>query len=95
MAVDRFVQDLDLAAFNGLDQRRIEVIEVIVDGLTLWHGHPAMDTTLVSPLHGDGSARRNAATTSGVALRDACKVKERTYPELTGEGGRPGCCAGG
>ena len=31
MGVDRYVQDLDLA-FNGLDQRRIEVI---VDGLTL------------------------------------------------------------
>ena len=72
--------------FNGLDQRRIEVI---VDGLTLWHGAQlAVDTTLVSPLHGDGSARRNAATTSGVALRDARRAKERTYPELTGEGER-------
>ena len=29
---------------------------------------------------GDGSARRNAATTSGVALRDARRAKERTYP---------------
>ena len=85
VGVDRFVRDLDLVAFNGFDQRRIEVI---VDG-TLWHGAQlAVDTTLVSPLHGDGSARRNAATTSGVALRDARRAKERTYPELTGEGGR-------
>ena len=86
VGVDRFVRDLDLVLFNGFDQRRIEVI---VDGLTLWHGAQlAVDTTLVSPLHGDGSARRNAATTSGVALRDARRAKERTYPELTGEGGR-------
>ena len=85
VGVDRFVRDLDLVAFNGFDQRRIEVI---VDGLTLWHGAQLVDTTLVSPLHGDGSARRNAATTSGVALRDARRAKERTYPELTGEGGR-------
>ena len=86
VGVGRFVRDLDLVAFNGFDQRRIEVI---VDGLTLWHGAQlAVDTTLVSPLHGDGSARRNAATTSGVALRDARRAKERTHPELTGEGGR-------
>ena len=49
-----------------------------------------MDTTLVSPLHGDGTARRNAATTSGVALRDARTAKERTYPELSGEERGPG-----
>ena len=35
VGVDRFVRDLDLVAFNGFDRRRIEVI---VDGLTLWHG---------------------------------------------------------
>ena len=68
-----------LMAFNGFDQRRIEVI---IDVFTLWHG---VDTTLVSPLHGDGSARRNAATTSGVVLRNARRAKERTCPELTGE----------
>ena len=43
----------------------------------------------MSLLHGDGSARRNAATTSGVALRDVRRATERTYPELTGEGGGP------
>ena len=76
VGVDRFVfgRDLDLGAFNDLDQRRIEVI---VDGLTL---------------HGDATARRNAATTSGVALRDDRRAKERTYPELEGEAkeGGPG-----
>ena len=66
VGIDRCVRDLDLGAFNGLDQRRIEVI---VDGFTVWHGAQlAVDTTLVSPLHGDGSARRNAVTTSGVVL---------------------------
>ena len=56
-------------------------IEVIVDGLSLWHGAQlAVDTTLVSPLHGDGTARRHAATTSGVALQAARRAKETTYP---------------
>ena len=86
VGVDRFVRDLDLGAFNQLDARRIEVI---VDGLSLWHGAQlAVDTTGVSPLHGDGSARRNAATSSGVALQAARRAKETTYPELSGEGGR-------
>ena len=58
--------------FCQLDARRIEVI---VDGLSLWH-------TVVSPLHGDGSARRNAATSSGVALQVV------HVPELSGEGER-------
>ena len=78
IGVDRFVRDLDLGAFNQLDARRIEVI---VDGLSLWHGAQlAVDTTAVSPLHGDGSARRNAATSSGVALQAARRAKETTYP---------------
>ena len=53
-----FVRDLDLAAFNAMDNRRVEVI---ADGLNLWHGAQlAIDTTLVSPLRGDGSARGRA-----------------------------------
>ena len=39
---------MDLAAFNALDTRRLEVV---ADGLTLWHGAQlATNTTLVSPL---------------------------------------------
>ena len=53
-----------------------------------------LSTTLVSPLHCDGTARRNAATTNGVALQDAHRAKERTHPELTGEGGPVGCAGG-
>ena len=36
----------------------------------------------------DGSARRGAATKDGEALAQARRRKERTYPELAGEGGR-------
>ena len=39
-------RDLDVGEFNGLDGRRVEVI---ADGLPLWHGAQlAIDTTLVS-----------------------------------------------
>ena len=48
----------------------------------------AVDATVVSPLHADGSGRRNAATSSGVVLQAARRAKETTYPELSGEGGR-------
>ena len=44
----------------------------------------AIDTTLVSPLHADGSARPGAAQNDGVALRVARRHKERRYAELTG-----------
>ena len=42
----------------------------------------AIDTTL------DGSARRHAASRNGVALVDARRRKELTYPELAGDAGR-------
>ena len=81
-----FVRDLDVGAFNGLDGRRIEVI---ADGLTLWHGAQlAIDTMLVSLLRRDGSPRRGAARRAGVALEEARCRKETTYPELVGECGR-------
>ena len=80
-----FVKDMDLADFNALDNRRLEVV---ADG-TLWRdAQLAVDTTLVSPLCRDGSARRRAAHHDGAALEAARKRKEDTYPELTGEGGR-------
>ena len=76
-----WTRDLDLEAFNPLDGRRIEVI---VDTWHSWRWTPQ----LVAPLHGDGRARRNTATTSGVALQAAHRAKETTHPELSGEGGR-------
>ena len=58
-AVDRFVRCLDLAAFNGFDQRRIEVI---FDRLTPWHeAWPPVDTTLVSLLTLNSQAREGGS----------------------------------
>ena len=86
VSTNQFVRDLDLREFNGLDGRRLEVI---ADGLSLWRGAQlAIDTTLVSPLHRDGTARRGAADRNGVALDAARRKKERAYPELSGDEGR-------
>ena len=77
---------MDLAHFNALDSRRLEVV---ADGLTLWRGAQlAVDRTLVSPLSRNGAARRRAANHDGAALDVARKRKEDTYPELSGENGR-------
>ena len=82
----RVSTNVPLVAHNNLDGRRLEVI---ADGLTLWHGVLlAIDTTLVSPLRRDGSARARAADHDGAVLVEARRRKERTYPELSGEGGR-------
>ena len=52
-----FVRDMDLESVHVLDGRRLEVV---ADGLTLWHGaQRAIHTTLVSLLHRDGNARRS------------------------------------
>ena len=81
-----FVRDMDLEGVHVLDRRRLEVV---ADGLTLLHGAQlAIDTTLVSPLHWDGTARRTAADCNGAALKQARRLKETTCPELSGEGGR-------
>ena len=80
------VRDMDLAVPNPGDSRRIEVL---ADGLALFGGvQLAIDTTLVSPLHADGSARPGAAKNDGVALRVARRRKERRYPELSGHNNR-------
>ena len=83
VTTNMFVRDMDLAAHNALDNRRLEVV---ADGLTLWRGAQlAIDTTLVSPLRRDGTARARAANHDGAALEDARRRKEATYPELSGE----------
>ena len=80
------VQDLDLAVPHAADARRLEVV---VDGLPLFCGAQlAVDTTLVCALHANGSARRGAAHTDGVALTAARRRKEATFPELVGRRGR-------
>ena len=62
---------------------------MIAEGLSLFGGvQLALDATLVSAHHGDGTPLRKADTTNGVALRHARKRKEDRYPELCGTGGR-------
>ena len=77
-----FVRDLDIPTATLEDSRRLEVV---VDGLPLHGGAQlAVDTTLVSTLHGDGRPRKGAADRDGVALLAARKRKERRYPEFLG-----------
>ena len=79
VTTNSFIRDLDLGEFNRLDGRRIEVI---ADGLSLWQGAQlAIDTTLVSPLH-------RAVSRPGLALEQARRRKEATYPQLVGDEGR-------
>ena len=61
-----FVRDLDLAMFDNMDERRLEVV---VDGLPLFRGAQlAVDTTLVCPLTRESRARPRCATKNGAAL---------------------------
>ena len=53
-----FVKDMDLATFNALDSRRLEVV---ADGLTLFGTGPTHHRHNSPPLHRDGTARKRAA----------------------------------
>ena len=65
--------------------REIDILEIVAEGLPLFGGvQLVVDTTLVSPLRGEGSPRPNAAVRDGVALQVARRRKERTHPELVG-----------
>ena len=80
------VRDLDLLPLHQVDARRLEVV---ADGLPLFHGaQVAVDTTLVSPLRRDGTPHARCAVEDGVALMQARRRKEQTYPELPGAHGR-------
>ena len=59
--------------------------QIIADGLPLWRG--AQLTVNTSPIKVDGTARCHTARRNGIAL-EACRAKERKYPELAGRGGR-------
>ena len=68
------------------DGRRLEVV---VDGLPVFGGAQlAVDTTVVSLLHCDGSPHRGAADVDGAVLAAARRRKERTCPELVRPGRR-------
>jgi len=80
------VRDLNVGVLAPTDGRRIEVI---ADGLPLFHGSQlAVDTTLVSALRRNGQARPGADLRDGVALQAASRRKRETYPELCGSGAR-------
>ena len=80
MTTNVMVRDLDLGVMNVQDTRRLEVIP---DGLPLRGGAQlAVDTTIVSALHCDGTSQQGAANVDGVRLLAARRRKERTYPDL-------------
>ena len=71
--------DLNLQV-DRVDGRRLEVV---ANGLPLWGGQQlAVDTTLVSPLSGQGQPVRRGGRVAGAALAVARRRKERAYPEL-------------
>jgi len=63
------------------DERRIEIV---ANGFPIWHGaQVAIDTSLVSPVRGNGTARPHAADTSGTAIAFITRRKRhRTYREI-------------
>ena len=80
VVANAMLREFDLAAPNPRDQHRLEIL---VDGLPLFGGAQlAVDTTLVSPLHCDGSLHPRAANEDGAVLAAARLLKKRTYPEL-------------
>ena len=80
------LRDLDISPPHSSDGRRLEVV---AEGLCLFCGcQLALDATVVSTLHGDGTHRRMADVEDGVALKEARRSKETTYPELCRGDGR-------
>ncbi len=58
---------------------------IVADGLPLFGGAQlAIDTTLISTLDCDGSARPGTADTDGAASVVVRRRKERTYLQLVG-----------
>ena len=87
MSTNVMMRDFDIPGPHAaVDGRRVEAI---ADGLPLFDGAQlALDTTMVSPLHRDGTAKRGTSVRGGAVLQEARRRKERTYPELHGAGGR-------
>ena len=61
----------------------------MAEGLSFFGGvHLALDATLVSTHHGDGTLLRKSDEMDGVALQLARRCKETRCPELSGSHGR-------
>ena len=73
-------RDTAVANIDPSDGRHIEIVVI---GLPFAHGIPiAVDCTVVSPLHADGSPWPNAETRPGASFARAIASKHTTYPEL-------------
>ena len=80
MQENLFLRDMGIPGMFFSDGRRIEVMAT---GLPLEGGVPlAIDATMVSSLHGDGSAWRHADDTAGCSTQRGEHDKDITYPEL-------------
>ena len=76
------LRDTALPNIDPADGRQIEIVAT---RLPIAHGKPvAVDATLISPLHADGTPWAKAATTPGVSFDRARKSKCTTYWELVG-----------
>ena len=85
VSTNLFMRDLDLPV-GCRDGRRLEVV---ADGLPLFNGAQlAIDTTLVSPIRGDGQPRPGCAAHAVRHWQWPGENKRRTYPELSGQHGR-------
>ena len=74
------LRDLDISPPQNSDGRSLEVV---AEGLTSFGGcQLALDATLVSPLHGDGTHRRGADITDEAALGEARKDKVRNISRV-------------
>ena len=72
-------------ALPGIDPEDGRHLEVVASGLPVAHGVPiAVDATVVSPLHADGTAWAHAAQRPGQSFQRAYREKEVKYPELCG-----------
>ena len=75
-----FLRDAGLPTVDPADGRRVEVV---VTGLPLDHGVPlAVDATVVSCLHADGTPFPGAVLGRGSTFARAERCKRTTYPEL-------------
>ena len=71
-----------LSSVTGAVNRLLEV------GVHVPEWQEIADATVVTTLHGDGTHRRKADVEDGVALKEARRSKEATYPELCRGDGR-------
>ena len=79
VATNMLLRDMNVFVARHDDRR----LEVVANGLPLWGGaQVAVDTTLVSPVRGDGRPQPRAAWDAGACLRRAERRKATTNPEL-------------